>query len=114
MFRRSSNSGILPKKDPPELVWRPTEKHKTDRTPGTMMDLPDATAQTVLNNSVKVGKQRYGYYEGRIYEFKDDNAGGWHGYTIPGNEAPTSYLRSLLENGTITKAQYNKYIRGKL
>jgi filamentous hemagglutinin len=44
------------------------------------MDLTDDIAQEVLDDSVLAGKSRYGYYAGRLYEFQNDNAGGWHGY----------------------------------
>ena len=76
------------------------------------MDLDNDTAQQVLDRSVPAGKQRYGYYEGRLYEFQPDNAGGWHGYPIPGNEAPISVLRWLRDSGTITNAEYNRMRRG--
>ncbi len=77
------------------------------------MDLDDATASKVLNNSIQGGKQRYGYHEGKLYEFQPDNVGGWHGYPIKGTEAPSSVLKELKKNGTITGAQYNKMIKGK-
>lgn len=57
------------------------------------MDLNDKTAQEVLNASVQGGKQKYGFHEGKLYEFQPDNAGGWHGYPIPGTEAPSSVLK---------------------
>ncbi|SOY59690.1 Filamentous hemagglutinin family N-terminal domain protein (fragment) (plasmid) [Cupriavidus taiwanensis] len=45
-----------------------------------------------------------------MYEFQPDNVGGWHGYPVPG---PTSVLRTLLQRGDITKAEYGKLIKGK-
>ncbi|WP_198046202.1 hypothetical protein [Cupriavidus taiwanensis] len=74
------------------------------------MDLEDSAAQQVLNNSVQGGKQRYGVSDGKVYEFQPDNVGGWHGYPVPG---PTSVLRTLLQRGDITKAEYGKLIKGK-
>ncbi|MDB6375134.1 hypothetical protein [Photorhabdus bodei] len=53
----------------------------------------------ILNNSIQGGKQRYGIADGKLYEFQPDNAGGWHGYPIPGNEAPPKVLREFLSRG---------------
>ncbi|EKN3726853.1 TPA: hypothetical protein ACPZRY_004597 [Yersinia enterocolitica] len=59
------------------------------------------------------GKQQYGISDGKVYEFQPDNAGGWHGYPIPGTEAPPKILREFLARGDINKAEYNKLIKGK-
>ncbi|MCV3773420.1 hemagglutinin repeat-containing protein [Enterobacter sp. RD4-1-1] len=91
----------------------PSPKHAAGGW-GTPMDLSDSKAQEVLNNSIQGGKQRYGVTDGKIYEFQPDNVGGWHGYPIPGNEAPPKVLRELLSRGDISKVEYNKMIKGKL
>ena len=93
-------------------TYDPTPKHAAGGW-GTPMDLSDADAQQLLNTSTPIGKQRYGYTGGQLYEFQPDNAGAWHGYSIPGNEAPPSWLRSLRDNGTITNSQYGRMVRGK-
>ena len=79
------------------------------------MDLDQDTAERVLNEGV-VGpnsKQVYGYHEGEVYEFQSDNVGGYHGYPIPGTEAPPKILRALRDNGTISNAEYRRLLRGK-
>lgn len=91
----------------------PSPKHAAGGW-GTPMDLSDSKAQEVLNNSIQGGKQRYGVTDGKVYEFQPDNVGGWHGYPIPGNEAPPKVLRELLSRGDISKVEYNKMIKGKL
>ncbi len=98
------------KKD--SLKYQPTRKHEKGGW-GTEMDLDKKTAQNVLDDSVQAGKQRYGWYNGKLYEFQPDNAGGWHGYPIRGNEAPVSALRDLLSRDVITRAEYTQLIRGK-
>jgi hypothetical protein len=82
---------------------------------GTLMDLDAETAQKVLNEAISADgkKQLYGYYEGKIYEFQPDNAGTYHGYPIPGDQAPIGVLRKLRDSGKISGAQYNKLRRGK-
>jgi filamentous hemagglutinin len=94
------------------LKYAPTDKHKPGGW-GTEMDLDNKTAQDVLNSSVQGGRQRYGVYDGKVYEFQPDNIGGWHGYPIPGNQAPTEVLRSFRDEGTISRSEYNKLIKGK-
>ncbi|MBV8044557.1 MAG: filamentous hemagglutinin [Pluralibacter sp.] len=80
---------------------------------GTPMDLSDSQAQDVLNSSIQGGKQKYGLSDGKLYEFQPDNAGGWHGYPVPGTEVPPKVLREFLARGDISKAEYNKMIKGK-
>jgi|GEM_PF-1945622 len=96
-----------------ELTYSPSVKHMENRGWGTIMDLDDATASSVLQKSIEGGKQRYGMHNGQMYEFQPDNVGGWHGYPIPGNEAPASVLKNFLKRGDVTKAQYNKLRKGK-
>jgi uncharacterized membrane protein len=38
---------------------------------------------------------------------------GWHGYPIPGTEASPKLLREFFARGDISKAEYNKLIKGK-
>ncbi len=80
---------------------------------GTLMDLDDDVAQSVLNKSIQEGKQRYNYHKGKMYEFQPDNVGGYHGYPIKGTEAPSSVLKQLQSNGTINNATYKKLLKGK-
>jgi hypothetical protein len=68
-------------------------------TGGALDDFVVALARTLIS-------------DGRLYEFQPDNAGGWHGYPIPGNEAPIAVLRGLRDNGAITNAEYNRMRRG--
>jgi len=96
------------------LRFVPTRKHQRGGW-GTEMDLSDDVAQQVLERSTSGGANaRYAFHEGKLYEFYPDQAGGWHGYPIAGNEAPTEVLRALREAGTITSSQFKKLIKGKL
>jgi len=64
---------------------------------GTFMPLDPVTAQKVLNEGIQLDgdEQVYGLHEGVFYEFQPDNAGTYHGYPVPGNEAPTGVLRAI-------------------
>ncbi|MDH2433499.1 S-type pyocin domain-containing protein [Pokkaliibacter sp. MBI-7] len=95
-----------------DLTYSASPKHAKGGW-GTYMDLDDDTAQRVLNESIQGGKQRYSYYDGKVYEFQPDNTGTWHGYPIPGNEAPASILRSFRDSGKISNSEYNKLLKGK-
>lgn len=57
------------------LIYSPTRKHQKGGW-GTEMDLSDETALKLLNESEPLGKQRYGYEDGSIYEYQPDNIGG--------------------------------------
>ncbi|SFU17406.1 RHS repeat-associated core domain-containing protein [Pseudovibrio denitrificans] len=106
--------GLLPAADllTKPLKYVPSPKHLKGGW-GSYMDLDDATAQAVLDGAISGGKQRYGFYNGNLYEFQPDNAGGWHGYQIPGNQAPNSVLKELQNRGIINKNQFKKLRRGK-
>ena len=93
--------------------YAPTRKHDQRAGWGTKMDLDDRTAQSVLEKSLPAGKQRYGFHDGKLYEFQPDNVGGWHGYPILGNKAPPSVLKSLRSEGCITGAEFNKLRKGE-
>ena len=98
----------------PPRRYNPTAKHKPGGW-GTLMDLDDATAAEVLNSGIvgPNGRQVYGFHSGRVYEFQPDNLGGYHGYPIPGREAPPSVLTEMRDNGIITNAEYRRLIRGR-
>ena len=62
-----------------------------------------------------IRKQLYNVYEGKLVKFQPDNTGTWHAYEVnnPAKEVPTDVLRNMRENGLISKAQYNKWIKNK-
>ncbi len=66
---------------------------------GTLMDLCDEVAQAVLDKGIVSGRQIYGYFEGKFYEFQSDNAGGFHGYPIAQNEVPSKVIKQMQDLG---------------
>lgn len=62
---------------------------------GTLMDLNDEVAQAVLDKGIVSGRQIYGYYNGKFYEFQYDNFAGFHGYPVEENEVPYKVIESL-------------------
>ncbi|BBE09137.1 Probable hemagglutinin-related protein [Mycoavidus cysteinexigens] len=99
--------------DKPPLNYAPTSKHDKLGGWGSRMDLSDAEAKEVLDNSIQNGKQRYGVRNGQVYEFQPDNVGGWHGYPMRGADtAPAAVLRQLSAQGLISKSEYKKLTKG--
>jgi hypothetical protein len=62
---------------------------------GTLMDLTDDVAQSVLDRGVASGRQIYNYHAGRFYEFQSDNAGSFHGYPVCNDEVPPNIRKHL-------------------
>jgi hypothetical protein len=69
---------------------------------GTIMDLTDEVAQAVLDKGVVRGRQIYGYFEGKFYEFQSDNAGGFHGYPVSLNEVPSKVIKQIQDLGSVS------------
>lgn len=66
---------------------------------GTLMDLSDEDAQAVLDKGIVNGRQIYGYFHEKFYEFQSDNVGGFHGYPVPINELPPKVLKKMQDLG---------------
>ncbi|GAB4291380.1 MAG: hypothetical protein Fur0025_26530 [Oscillatoriaceae cyanobacterium] len=66
---------------------------------GTLMDITDEEAQAILDTGIASGKQIYAYYQGKYYEFQDDNAGGFHGYPVDSREVPADVIKRITEEG---------------
>lgn len=100
---------------PSGRTYDPSPKHAEGGAWGTPMDLDDATAQRVLDGGIvgPNGRQVYGLNGGKIYEFQPDGVGGFHGYPIPGTEAPVPILRQWRGDGLITEAEYRRMLRGR-
>ncbi|HEV2970732.1 MAG TPA: hypothetical protein VGY55_12245 [Pirellulales bacterium] len=79
--------------------YNPNPKHETGGSlgrKGTKLDLSDAQAAQLLNDSshclqVPGKKQLVGVRSGKIYVFQDDGAGGYHAYRASGNEVCKKY-----------------------
>jgi hypothetical protein len=66
---------------------------------GTIMDLSAQVAQAVLDKGVVSGRQIYGYFEGKFYEFQSDNIYGFHGYPVSQNEVPAKVIKQMQDLG---------------
>jgi hypothetical protein len=76
-------------------TYRPSQKHQTGGF-GTIMDLTDSTAQQVLDHGVPHGRQIYGFYNGRYYEFQPERLLIFHGYPISESAVPALAKRELI------------------
>jgi filamentous hemagglutinin len=66
---------------------------------GSPMDLSDADAQALLNDSSKCfeepGKKQYiGTRGGKFYVYQPDNVGGYHGYRVSGTEVAAKFPKA--------------------
>ncbi len=106
----TSGSGNDPQEN---RVYEASPKHGPGRWDNASpMDLNDSTAQRVLDNGSKQGKQIYGYHDGDIYTFQQTGGDKWHGYkTTARQSVPTKYLKELLESGRISQAEYNSLVK---
>ncbi len=66
---------------------------------GTIIDLSDQIAQAVLDKGIVSGRQIYGYFEGKFYEFQSDNIYGFHGYPVSQNEVPSKVIKQMQDLG---------------
>lgn len=66
---------------------------------GTLMAMNDEIAQAILDKGIVSGRQIYGYFEGKFYEFQSDNAGGFHGYPVSQNEVPSKVIKQMQDRG---------------
>ena len=80
----------------------PSPKHAPPGNWGTLMDLSDEVAQAVLDKGVVSGRQIYGYFEGKFYEFQSDNVGGFHGYPVSLNEVPSKVIKQIQDLGSVS------------
>jgi len=76
----------------------PSRKHAPGGW-GTLMDLSDEDSQAVLDQGIVNGRQIYGYFEGKFYEFQSDNVCGFHGYPVPLNEVPPKVIKKMQDLG---------------
>jgi filamentous hemagglutinin len=81
-------------------IYNPNPKHEGPVIRGgkdaAPMDLTLNEAFLLLNHTTDCrqvpGKRQYiGIKENKIYIFQDDNAGGYHGYRISGNEVVRNF-----------------------
>lgn len=106
-----TSSDETPEEPPRNYV--PSPKHERGGA-GTQMDLDPETAQQVLEEGIGSGRQVYGYHNGQLYTFQPDNAGGYHGYPVPGSRVPIQVLREMRDQGTIaTNAEYERLRKEK-
>lgn len=103
----------------PERVYKANDGKHKGSAKGDISADPfwnnQAAGQESLNTAYtsKNTKQLYNVYEGKLVKFQPDNAGTWHAYEIknPSAEVPADVLRSMKNDGLITKNQYNKWIK---
>lgn len=96
-------------------IYNPSPKHEPGAW-GTENPIPNKTiGQKLLDTGYKNGKQIYNIMDdGTIVKFQPDNNGGYHAYKVSKpRDIPIEILKKFLSDGKISKADYNKLIKGK-
>ena len=96
-------------------IYSPTIKHEPGRW-GTPNPIPNREiGQKLLDSGYKNGKQFFNIMDdGTIVKFQPDNSGGYHAYEVSKpRDIPGDVLKKFLNDGKITKTEYNKLIKGK-
>ncbi|WP_019912133.1 hypothetical protein [Paenibacillus sp. HW567] len=104
-------TGEIPKRN-----YEPSPKHDPQSGWGSPNPIPDAqTGQQLLDSAYlsSKNKQLYNIYEGKLVKFQPDGESGWHPYEVvnPAKEVPADVLRQMVNDGKISKADYNKMIK---
>ncbi len=100
-------------------VYEGNPKHKAPWQPGRKGSLcpPDvsvARAQELPQSSLLEGKKRYASDKGRAYCAHQHDAAKnrWHGYPVGWREVPAPVRRQLLNSGTVTRRDVDRYWEG--
>ncbi len=103
---------------PPTPKYQPSPKHTPDHGWGS--DNPIKTqveGQKLLDTGIHEGRQIYNVTsDGKIVKFQPDNTpgNGYHSYEVSKpRDIPNSVLKQMLENGLISRSEYNKLRKGK-
>jgi filamentous hemagglutinin len=80
---------------------------------GSPMDLSDADAHSLLNDPShcfeEPGKRQFiATKNGKLYVYQDDNAGGFHGYRISGNECAAKYPKAAAKIAELLKIDFKR------
>ncbi|WP_346768741.1 polymorphic toxin-type HINT domain-containing protein [Paenibacillus sp. HB172176] len=97
-------------------VYYASPKHDPKTGWGSPNPIPNnEVGQKLLDGaySSSKNKQLYNVYEGKLVKFQPDSNGSWHPYAVanPAKEVPTDVLRQMLNDGLITKTEYNKFLK---
>ena len=100
-----------------ERIYEPSPKHNPQGGWGSENPIPNnEVGQELLDNaySSSKNKQLYSMYEGDIIKFQPDSSSGkWHAYKVSNTakEVPTDVYKKMLDDGVISKTDYNKLIK---
>ena len=98
-------------------TYEPSPKHNPQGGWGSENPIPnDEVGQELLDSaySSSKNKQLYNIYDGDIIKFQPDSSSGkWHAYKVSNTakEVPTDVYKQMLDDGLITKTDYNKLIK---
>lgn len=110
------NEAIIKKPSNPKYL--PSPKHDAKYGWGSINPIStNEEGQKLLDSGYKDGKQIYNVTKrGEIIKFQPDNSpqNGYHPYLVlKPSDIPPRILRKMRDDGKLSKADYNKYRKGK-
>lgn len=104
--------------NPPSPTYVPSPKHNPGSGWGSENPITSAEeGQKLLETGYQQGRQIYNVTSrGEIVKFQPDGTpqNGYHSYRVSSpRDIPSAVLKQMLEDGLISKVQYNKLRRGK-
>ena len=98
-----------------KLIYKPSIKHEPGRWGSPNPITNHMEGQKLLESGYKNGKQIFNIMDdGRVVKFQPDNSGSYHSYEVSKpRDIPTNVLKKMLNDGKISKTEYNKIIKGK-
>ncbi len=98
--------------------YDPSPKHEPGHNWGSENPIKTkAEGQKLLDTGYKSGKQVFNITDkGVIVKFQPDNSpnNGYHAYKVSSpRDIPPKVLKQMLDDGKISKVEYNKIIKGK-
>jgi len=110
-----ANENVSETTNPP--VYDPSPKHDKGGWGSNNPIKSQEEGQQLLDTGYSDGKQVYNVTDsGTIVKFQPDNTpnNGYHSYEVSKpRDIPNNILKSMLADGKISKADYNKYRKGK-
>ena len=111
-----NNDSLIGKE--PLKTYKPSPKHEPGYGWGNDNPIKNSEeGQKLLDSGYPDGRQVYNVTsEGKIVKFQPDHTpeNGYHAYEVSTpRDIPSSILRKMLEDGVISKSDYNKYRKGK-
>ena len=117
-YQQKANSNEKAASSSASPKYMPSQKHEPGHNFGSVNPIAtQSEGQTLLDTGYHNGKQVYNITDsGKIVKFQPDNTpqNGYHSYEVSSpRDIPPSILKQMLNDGRISRSDYNKLRKGK-